>query len=178
MTVRSTIAAILALAACGCRSGSSHTASEPSRDTVLASPEAPPPLPPPDHSGPTLYARLGGDQGIRALVDDLTDRVLLDSRINFDREGMPTEWQATPENVDRFKDGMARFIANNTGGPTSYRGREMRTVHRGMRISNAEFNALLQSAEESLKRFNIPELDRREFLAMLENHRQEIVEAG
>jgi hemoglobin len=181
MTMRMSMAFACMLAATGCQSDKSGSTStvdvsraEPrtAGHRILGSPEPQQE----DRSGPTLYERLGKEPGIRAIVGDLAERALKDSRVNFSREGLPREWNASPENADRFKEGMTRFIVESIGGPASYQGPDMRTAHRGMRISDAEFNALLQDAEHSLKRFNIPEPDRREFLASLEAHRRDIVE--
>jgi len=127
--------------------------------------------------GPSLYERLGGEGAIRAVVDDLTERAGRDPRINFARMGMPTEWEATPANAEHFKRQMTAFLVARAGGPGEYGGRDMRSAHRGMRIAQSEFNALLEDAERSMQAQGIAEPERRDFLKIFESYRAEIVEA-
>lgn len=127
--------------------------------------------------GPSLYERLGGESAIRAVVDDLTERAGRDPRINFARMGMPTEWEATPPTTEHFRQQMTAFLVARAGGPGDYRGRDMRSAHRGMRIAQSEFNALLEDAERSMQAQGIAEPERRDFLRIFESYRAEIVEA-
>src|SRR5688572_19885945 len=90
----------------------------------------------------TLYERLGGREKIAALVNDFTARIIADPRVNFERTNVKTNWignkykawQPTPENVERFKQHMVEFFVVATGGPSEYTGREMKSVHEGMKI--------------------------------------------
>src|SRR5439155_23353082 len=53
----------------------------------------------------SLYDRLGGENAIRAVVDDFVPRAAADEKVNFTRKGIVGhEWQATPENVAKFKE--------------------------------------------------------------------------
>ncbi len=132
----------------------------------------------------TLYQRLGGDQGIAALVDDVTARVIADPRVNFDRSGVRrtwyggkvTVWEATPDNVARFKRHLAEFISLAAGGPTRYTGRDMRTVHREMRITNAEFDAMLGDLIASMERLGYREAEKEDLVAIVETTRKQVVE--
>jgi hemoglobin len=132
----------------------------------------------------TLYERLGGSQTIIALVDDFTQRIIADPRVNFERRNVSTNWvggeykpwNPSPENVDRFKQHMVEFISLAAGGPAQYTGRDMHTIHDGMRISNAEFDAMIGDIKASLDRMNIARPEARDLLAIMETTRKQIVE--
>jgi hemoglobin len=139
-----------------------------------------------DSSAPrqTLYDRLGGSETIIALVDDFTQRIIADPRVNFERRNVSTNWvggeykpwNPSPENIDRFKQHMVEFISLAAGGPAEYTGRDMRALHDGMRITNAEFDAMIGDIKASLDRLNIARAESRDLLAIMETTRKQIVE--
>ncbi|MGH7244178.1 MAG: group I truncated hemoglobin [Phycisphaerales bacterium] len=132
----------------------------------------------------TLYDRLGGEPGIAAIVDDMTDRVIADPRVNFERKNVKTNWvgsqykswQPTPESVQSFKVHMVQFLSLAAGGPTQYTGRDMATVHKGMRITNNEFDAMVGDIKASMDRLGIAAPEKRDLLAIVETTRKQIVE--
>ena len=132
----------------------------------------------------TLYDRLGGEKTIVALVDDMTARAMADPRVNFDRNdvkaswigGKYKPWQPTPENVEHFKQHMVEFLTLATGGPTDYTGRDMRAAHKGMKISNNEFDAMIGDIKTSMDKLGIGRAEKRDLLAVIETTRKEIVE--
>lgn len=135
----------------------------------------------------TLFERLGGDQGIIKIVDDFTPRVLQDPRVNWERKGVkrggfsllrdkevPT-WQPTPQNIARLKKHMGQFLALATGGPAKYEGKEMRSAHAEMRITNPEFDAVIGDLKATLDRLQIANQEQKELLAVIESTRPQIV---
>jgi hemoglobin len=132
---------------------------------------------------PTLYVRLGGDRAIMQFVDDFTDRVIADPRVNFGRENVKTSWlmrakpwSASPENIADFKRHLAEFLALAAGGPAQYTGRPMHEVHKDMRISNAEFDAMVGDAKASLQRLGFGAREQRDLLAIFETTLKQVVE--
>lgn len=134
----------------------------------------------------SLFDRLGGEQGITAIVDDATPRLLQDPRVNFQRNGakngkfslfhkQAVTWQATPENVTRFKTHIVQFLSLASGGPAHYEGRDMKSVHAGMHITNAEFDAAIGDFKASLDKLQIPNREQKELLAIIESTRPQIV---
>lgn len=124
----------------------------------------------------SLYQRLGGEPAIKAVVDDFVGRAASDPKVNFTRKGTTAEWQATPENVAHLKAKLVEFIAVAAGGPQKYTGRRMKSSHAGMKITNAEFNALAADLKASLDKFNVPAREQSELLAAVEGTRKDIVE--
>lgn len=90
----------------------------------------------------TLYDRLGGEAAITAVVDTFVSMAAADAELNFTRQGTANEWEATPANIDTLKTRLVQFVGQGTGGPQTYEGQDMTTVHEGMAITGAEFDRL------------------------------------
>lgn len=134
----------------------------------------------------SLYERLGGEAGISNIVSDALPRLLQDPRVNWDRNDVKrgglfhhnqnVTWSATPQNVATMQLHMIQFLALATGGPAHYQGKEMRPVHSGLHISNAEFDAAVGDFKATLDKLKIPNREQKELLAIIESTRPEIVE--
>jgi hemoglobin len=114
----------------------------------------------------TLYQRLGGKEAISAVVDGLVVRVATDTRVN--------SFFATT-NVPNFKRLLVEQICEATGGPCMYTGRDMVTVHQGMGITDADFNAVVEDLVATLDTLKIPAKEKHELLALLAPMRKDIV---
>ncbi len=123
--------------------------------------------PPPTHtSAPTLYERLGGQPAINAVVDDFVANVAADQRIN--------RFFANA-NVPRLKRLLAEQICAGAGGPCTYTGQNMKTVHAGMGVGDQDFNALVEDLIKSLDKYKVPTKEQQELLALLGPMRKDIV---
>ena len=114
----------------------------------------------------SLYDRLGGQPAITAVVDDFVGNVAADSRINgfFARTDIP-----------RLKRLLVEQICAGTGGPCTYTGRSMQAAHKGMNITDAQFNALVEDLQKSLNKFKVPEKEQGDLLAVLGPMKPQIV---
>jgi len=114
----------------------------------------------------SVYDRLGGQPAITAVVDDFVGNVAADNRIDgfFARTDIP-----------RLKKNLVDQICQGTGGPCMYTGRDMRTAHKGMNITDAQFNALVEDLVKSLDKFKVPEKEKGELLGILGPMRSQIV---
>ena len=106
----------------------------------------------------SLYDRLGGQGAIVAVVDDFVSNVAADNRINkfFAKTDIP-----------RLKRLLVEQICAGTGGPCTYTGRDMKSAHMGMGITDAQFNALVEDLVKSLDKFKVPEKEKSELLGIL-----------
>jgi hemoglobin len=95
------------------------------------------PLPAPGKN--TLWDRLGGEKGVTKVVNDFVAKAAADPKVNFDRNG---KYKLDEEAVAKLKKRLVEQISEATGGPLKYEGRDMKTVHKGMGITNDEFDAL------------------------------------
>jgi hemoglobin len=125
----------------------------------------------------SLYERLGGETAIRAVVDDFVARAAADPKVNITRKGTGMEWQATPENVELLKVRLVQLVASVTGGPQRYEGRGMKEAHAGMRITNAEFDAVAADLKATLDHFGVPAAEQHELLSIVASTRGDVVSA-
>lgn len=133
----------------------------------------------------SLYERLGGEQGLAAIVDDWVSRAMNDARVNWRRTGIATghlwnkksmTWNATPQAIAAMKQHIGQFIANATGGPTTYTGKNIKDAHFGMQISNPEFDAAIGDLKASLDKLQVGVNEQKELIAICESTRPQIVE--
>ena len=122
-----------------------------------------------------LYDRLGGEPAIRAVVDDFVGRAAGDPAVNFTRAGTGHEWAATNANVKHLKEMLVQFIGMATGGPQKYMGKDMKSAHAGMMITEAQFNALAGDLKMSLDHLKVPMAERDELLAVVATTKKDIV---
>ena len=115
---------------------------------------------------PSLYDRLGGKPAITAVVDDFIGNVAADTRIN-------QRFAAT--NIPRLKTRLVDQICEASGGPCKYAGQNMRDAHTGMKITDAEFTALVEDLVKSLDKFKVPAREKNELLGALGGMKPDIV---
>lgn len=134
----------------------------------------------------SLYDRLGGAPGIQQIVDDYIPRVMNDPRVNWSREGVKSggvlgigqedqRWDGNAENVAKLKKHMVQFISLATGGPSTYEGGDMKQLHAGMKITNAQFNAAVGDLQATMDVLKIGVDDQKELLAIIETTRPQVV---
>jgi hemoglobin len=117
----------------------------------------------------SLYDRLGRRDAIAAVVKDFVEqRVAKDNRINAffasaDIAGLETK--------------LTDQICQAIGGPCTYTGKDMKTVHAGMNIKDADFNALVEDLQASLDHFKVPAAEQQELLGKLAPMHDAIVTA-
>ena len=118
--------------------------------------------------GKSLYERLGSKPAITAIVDDFTARVVVDRRVN--------RFFATTD-VLSFKAKLVDQICEASGGPCKYTGRDMKTAHQGLGVTNADYDAVVEDLITTLDKFKfwIPEKEKNELLAVLGPIRKDIV---
>jgi len=118
----------------------------------------------------TLYERLGGYDAITAVANDLLPRLNTDPQLG-------RFWAHRGEDgLKREKQLLIDFLCASTGGPMYYRGRDMVLTHRGMRISESDWNVFLGHAAATLAKFQVPEAELRDVVAFVQGLKKEIVE--
>ena len=119
----------------------------------------------------SLYERLGRYDGITAFANDLLPRLQADSQLG-------RFWQ------NRGDDGIARekqllidYLCASAGGPMYYTGRDMKTSHRGMKISESDWSIFLQHAGATMEALQVPKQECDEIVAFVLSLKADIVEA-
>jgi len=116
----------------------------------------------------SLYERLGGQGAIQAVVTKFISNVGGDKRING--------YFATAD-LKKLNKLLVEQVCMATGGPCSYSGRDMKTTHKGMKVTDAAFGALVEDLVAALDTFNVPAKEKGELLAILGPMKGDIVEA-
>ena len=119
----------------------------------------------------TLYQRIGGYDVVAGIVDDLLSQLRSDKA--FDRFG----GGRSENSLKRTRQLLADQLCALTGGPCTYIGRDMKTAHQGLKITTAEWDSTIKKLELSLDKFKISGKDKEEFVALIQNVRNDIVEA-
>lgn len=119
----------------------------------------------------SLYNRLGGKKAITAVVDEFVNNVVGDARINK----FFADTAKDPKRVAKFKGNLIDQICAASGGPCKYKGKDMKTAHKGMGISDGDFNALVEDLVKALDKFNVGATEKNELLSALGGMKGDIV---
>ena len=72
---------------------------------------------------------------------------------------------------------MTTLVCQATGGPCKYTGRDMKTSHAHLNISETEWKAMLVDFSKTLARFKVPEGEQRELVDIVNSTKSQIVVA-
>jgi hemoglobin len=118
----------------------------------------------------SLYERLGGDHALCAVANDLLPRLQGDAQLG-------RFWaHRAADSVRREKQLLIDYLCASAGGPVYYTGRDMALSHRGMRISESDWNVFLGHAAATLAKFQVPEAEQREVVEFVLSLKKDIVE--
>jgi truncated hemoglobin YjbI len=120
----------------------------------------------------TLYSRLGGTKAITAVVDQFVTNCATDPRINK----FFADTAKDPKRLAKFKKNLINQICQASGGPCKYTGKDMKTAHKGMGVTDADFNALVEDLVKALDQFHVGATEKNELLGALGPMKSDIVE--
>ena len=121
----------------------------------------------------TLWDRLGGEKGVTKVVDDLVATAGPDPKVNFFRK---PDANPTAEQVAALKKSVIAFFSAATGGPIKYEGKSMKDAHKGMMITDAEFDAFAGHLKAALEKNGVKPEDVKTVMAAVGKTRADIVE--
>ena len=99
-----------------------------------------------DSATRSLYDRLGGTTAIASVVDGFVANVAADARINKYFTRVASDTAAMRE----FKQKLVDQICQGSGGPCTYTGKDMKTAHQGLGLTNADVDALVEDLVKAL----------------------------
>jgi hemoglobin len=120
----------------------------------------------------SLYERLGGKKAIEAVVADFVGRAATDPRI----KSFFADTASDPKRVEKLKKNLVDQICEASGGPCKYKGKDMKTAHKGMGVTGEAFGALVEDLIATLDKFKVPEAEKNELLSALAPMKSDIVE--
>ena len=114
----------------------------------------------------TLYDDLGGKSGVDKLVDASVDNYLADPRIKD---------VFSESNIDRIRAELKDQFCQLAGGPCLYKGHDMVAAHKGLHLTNANFNALVEDLQDAMTKCDIPFATQNRLLALLAPMQHQVV---
>ena len=121
------------------------------------------------HAGPTLFERIGGEAKLKATVDEFTNIILADDRINF---------TFADSDMNKFKKLLYEQICALTQGPCKYTGRDMREAHAKLNLDNGQFNALAEDLYIAFDHVHVPYRVQNQVVALLAPMQRDVVKPG
>ena len=117
----------------------------------------------------TLYQRIGGYDTIAAVVDDFIGSLIADKRFEKFFAGFSVD------SKKRIRQHVIDQFCAAAGGPCVYTGRDMKTSHEKLNITNAQFNALAEDLYAALDRVHVPYRLQNQLVAMLAPMQRDVV---
>ena len=118
----------------------------------------------------SLYERLGGYDAIAAVVGDLMQRLFSDPQVGVYWKGH------SQDSKKREQQTLVNYMCHAAGGPVFYNGRDMKTSHAGLGISESDWQVTAGHLITTLETFNVPEQEKQEVLAFVSSLKKDIVE--
>jgi hemoglobin len=117
----------------------------------------------------SLYKRLGGYDAIAAVTDDFLGRLTTDPQTKRFFVGHSTD------SLKQIRQHIVDFLCQATGGPCAYHGRDMKTAHTGLGITEDDWTATVKDLTATLDKFNVPAQEKGEVLAAISSLKPDIV---
>ena len=118
----------------------------------------------------SLYKRLGGYDALAAVTDDFIARMATDPQLSKFFAGHSTD------SLARIRQLVVDQLCAATGGPCKYIGRDMKTVHKGLGISDADWQTAVKHLVATLDKFKVPQKEKDEVLTLISSLKNDIVE--
>jgi hemoglobin len=118
----------------------------------------------------TLYQRLGGYDALAAVTDDFLGRLAADPKLARFFAGH------SKDSLTRIRQLVVDQLCAATGGPCAYTGRDMKTSHAGMGITQSDWKAAAAHLVATLDALGVPAKEKGEVLALVSSLEADIVE--
>ncbi|WP_174873072.1 group I truncated hemoglobin [Vogesella oryzae] len=115
----------------------------------------------------SLYERLGAEQGIRRIVDDVVANHLANPQVNARFRHV--------KDLDHLKEMACQFFCMGSGGPNNYQGKDMRSAHQGMNISEQEYLSVMDDIVAALQKHGVDDASRGEVVAILYSLKNDVI---
>ncbi|WP_421865913.1 group I truncated hemoglobin [Motiliproteus sp.] len=120
----------------------------------------------------SLYDRLGGIAPISVVVSDFIDALVPDTALNANPKIDAARMAVPPEYL---KYHVTAMVCQVTGGPCQYHGRDMKSSHAHLAITEKEWDRMVEIFLQILSRYGVPEKETQELLAIVGSTKGDIV---
>jgi hemoglobin len=118
----------------------------------------------------SLYKRLGGYDALAAVTDEFLFRIATDKQLSRFFVG------ASDNSKIRIRQLVVDQLCEATGGPCKYIGRDMKSAHKGLGITEDDWNIAVKHLVATLDKFNVPKKEKDEVLAAISGLKGDLVE--
>ena len=118
----------------------------------------------------TLYKRLGGYDALAAVTDDFLGRLATDSQFSRFFVGH------SADSIKRIRQLIVDELCAATGGPCVYTGRDMKTAHAGLGITDKDWEASVNLLIATLDKFSVPAKEKEEVVGAIGGLKKDIVD--
>jgi hemoglobin len=119
-----------------------------------------------------LFERLGGIPGITAATDDFLPRLFANATVMGNATVRERLMKADAAAV---RQRLIDQLCDLTGGPCTYKGKDMKTAHTGLGITAAEWNAGVGDFAAALDHVKVPAREKGELVAIIQAMKGDIV---
>lgn len=128
-----------------------------------------------DTSDKSLYERLGGLGPISVVVSDFLDEMIPDPMLN-ENPAIDAARKRVPAPYLKYQ--VTAFVCQATGGPCEYHGRDMKSSHAHLNITEEEWDRMVTIFKGVLADHDVPEKETQELLELLGTTKDDIVTAS
>ncbi len=118
----------------------------------------------------TLYSRLGERDTISRLTNTLFSHIMADNQLGKYWESM------CDDGINKNRQYLLDYLCANTGGPELYSGRDNKTAHKGMDITEQDWTKFITHLTNTLDGHGIINPEKDEVLKLFANTKNDIVE--
>ncbi len=118
----------------------------------------------------SLYKRVGGYDALAAVTDDFLARLVADAQFSKFFVGH------SADSIKRIRQLVVDQLCAATGWPCNYIGRDMKTSHAGLGITEKDWDASVKHLVGTLEKFNVPAKEKDEVLAAVSTLKKDIVD--
>ena len=119
----------------------------------------------------SLYDRLGGEEGISLIVDDIIDAHINNSVIGAKFAHL----KDNPEQLRIFQQHVKEFLGAGTGGTEKYTGVDMATAHKGLQTTSTEFLSTVDDIMKVLSQHNVDDQTKKDMLYIVYSFKDQII---
>jgi truncated hemoglobin YjbI len=118
-----------------------------------------------------LYTRVGGRDVMAGITEDFVAWSLADKRLG---RFFPDVHEGA--GLNELKARIVDFLCVITGGPCVYKGRDMKTAHKGLGINDLDWQVAIDLFTAALVKNHVPAQAQADFLRIIEDMKGDIVE--
>lgn len=119
---------------------------------------------------PALYKRLGGYDALAAVSDDFLGRLVAEPQFARFFGGHGTD------SLKKIRQLIVDQLCAATGGPCVYIGRDMKTTHAGLGITDKDWDVMVKHLVATLDKFGVPTREKDEIFGALGPLKKDIVD--